>query len=65
MWGFPCVGTSNLGNRLGLADLRSALWGEQFRIIHQCRPAIALIENPTGLLARGMATVLENLSQIL
>ena len=62
--GFPCQGTSNSGNRLGLADFRSALWGEQFRIINQCRPAIALIENPTGLLSRGMATVLEDLSEI-
>ncbi|MCG6137674.1 MAG: DNA cytosine methyltransferase [Nostoc sp. LLA-1] len=62
--GFPCSGTSNSGNRQGLADFRSALWTEQFRIINQCRPAIALIENPTGLLARGMATILKDLSQI-
>lgn len=62
--GLPCQGTSNAGNRQGLADFRSALWTEQFRIINQCRPAIALIENPTGLLARGMATILKDLSQI-
>ncbi|MBD2683426.1 MULTISPECIES: DNA cytosine methyltransferase [Nostoc] len=62
--GFPCVGTSNAGNRLGLADSRSALWAEQFRIIDSDRPAIALIENPTGLLARGMARVLQDLSKI-
>ncbi|WGV29119.1 DNA cytosine methyltransferase [Halotia branconii] len=62
--GFPCSGTSNSGNRQGLADHRSALWAEQFRIIQECRPAIVEIENPTGLLARGMATVLEDLSQI-
>ncbi|MBD2536273.1 DNA cytosine methyltransferase [Nostoc flagelliforme FACHB-838] len=50
MWGFPCISTSNLGNRLGLGDFRYLLWGEQSRIINQCRPAIAFIENPTGLL---------------
>ncbi len=49
--GFPCSGTSNSGNRQGLDDPRSALWAEQFRIIDSNRPAIALIENPTGLLA--------------
>lgn len=70
--GFPCSGTSNSGNRQGLDDRRSALWAEQWRII-ECnspaisfagRNAIALVENPTGLLARGMATILQNLSQI-
>jgi len=70
--GFPCVGTSNAGNRQGLADPRSALWAEQFRVIQQCQPAMpsatrsgnALIENPTGLLARGMASIIKDLSQI-
>lgn len=70
--GFPCSGTSNSGNRQGLADHRSALWAEQFRIIEQDRPAMpsatrsgnALIENPTGLLSRGMATILKDLSKI-
>jgi DNA (cytosine-5)-methyltransferase 1 len=62
--GLPCQGTSNAGNRQGLLDHRSALWSEQFRIIKQCRPAFALIENPTGLLVRGMATVLKDLDQI-
>lgn len=62
--GFPCSGTSNAGDKKGLDDPRSGLWHEMFRIIHQCRPAIALIENPTGLLSRGMATVLEDLSKI-
>lgn len=70
--GFPCVGTSNAGNRKGLADPRSALWAEQFRIIQENQVAMpsatrsgnALIENPTGLLARGMACVLKDLSQI-
>jgi DNA (cytosine-5)-methyltransferase 1 len=62
--GFPCSGTSNSGNRQGLADSRSALWAEQFRIIDQCRPAIALIENPTGLLSRGLNQVLFDLDSI-
>ncbi|MDZ8261950.1 DNA cytosine methyltransferase [Nostoc sp. ChiQUE01b] len=62
--GFPCSGTSNSGNRQGLADPRSGLWHEMFRIIHQCRPAIALIENPTGLLSRGLNQVLFDLDSI-
>ncbi|WP_193199816.1 DNA cytosine methyltransferase [Nostoc sp. MG11] len=53
--GLPCQGTSNAGNRQGLLDHRSGLWTEQFRIINQCRPAFALIENLTGLLHRGLA----------
>ncbi|PHJ57269.1 DNA methyltransferase [Nostoc linckia z18] len=70
--GFPCSGTSNSGNQQGLADPRSALWAEQFRVIDQCRPAMpsatrsgnALIENPTGLLSRGLNQVLFDLDSI-
>ncbi|MBW4690037.1 MAG: DNA cytosine methyltransferase [Komarekiella atlantica HA4396-MV6] len=62
--GLPCQGTSNAGNRQGLLDHRSGLWTEQFRIINQCRPAIALIENPTGLLHRGLAQIIQDLDQI-
>jgi hypothetical protein len=40
--GFPCSGTSNAGDKKGLNDPRSGLWREMFRIINQCRPAIAL-----------------------
>lgn len=62
--GFPCAGTSNSGNRQGLSDPRSALWAEQFRIIYKCQPAIALIENPTGLLHRGLAQIIYDLDSI-
>ncbi len=62
--GLPCQGTSNAGNRQGLLDHRSGLWAEQFRIIQECSPAIALIENPTGLLHRGLAQIIQALDQI-
>jgi len=47
--GFPCAGTSNSGNRQGLTDPR---------------PAIALIENPTGLLYRGLDQIICDLDSI-
>ncbi|ABA25040.1 C-5 cytosine-specific DNA methylase (plasmid) [Trichormus variabilis ATCC 29413] len=62
--GFPCAGTSNSGNRQGLSDPRSALWAEQFRIIESDRPAIALIENPTGLLYRGLEQIIYDFDSI-
>ncbi|MEJ6485575.1 DNA cytosine methyltransferase [Nostoc punctiforme UO1] len=60
----PCVCTSNSGNRLGLADFRSAPGENNLGSLTSVDPAIALIENPTGLLSRGMATVLKDLSKI-
>ncbi|BCL40139.1 DNA cytosine methyltransferase [Nostoc sp. MS1] len=62
--GLPCQGTSNAGNRQGLDDPRSALWAEQFRIIKSDRPAFALIENPTGLLYRGLDQIIFDLDSI-
>lgn len=62
--GFPCHGTSGAGNREGLEDPRSGLWREMFRIVKKCRPKFALIENPVGLLRRGLVEVLQDLDSI-
>lgn len=62
--GFPCHGTSGAGNREGLEDPRSGLWREMFRIIKKCQPKFVLIENPIGLLRRGLVAVLQDLDSI-
>ncbi|WP_414569443.1 DNA cytosine methyltransferase [Nostoc sp. CCY 9925] len=62
--GFPCSGTSNAGDKKGLLDPRSGLWHEMFRIIKECQPLFILIENPAGLLHRGLNRVLFDLDSI-
>lgn len=62
--GFPCHGTSGAGNREGLEDSRSGLWREMFRIVKKCRPKFALVENPIGLLRRGLIEVLQDFDSI-
>ncbi|MFN6560188.1 MAG: DNA cytosine methyltransferase [Nostoc sp. ChiSLP01] len=62
--GFPCSGTSNAGDKKGLNDPRSGLWREMFRIIKECQPLFILIENPAGLLHRGLNRVLFDLDSI-
>lgn len=62
--GFPCTGTSAAGSKTGLDHAESAMWFEYLRCIDEGRPRFAIIENPTGLLDRGMGTVLQGLSAI-
>lgn len=67
--GFPCAGTSNAGKRQGLDDPRSGLWQQMFRIIRECQAnnhpdPFVLIENPTGLLNRGFAQIIDQLDEI-
>lgn len=55
IWGgFPCTGTSNAGNRRGLAHPDSSLWWEMLRIILEARPSFVIVENPEGLFVRGV-----------
>lgn len=62
IWGgFPCTGTSNAGNRAGLAHPESSLWWEMLRIILECRPSFVIVENPEGLLNRGGREVFASL----
>lgn len=62
IWGgFPCTGTSNAGNRTGLAHPDSNLWWEMLRIILEARPSFVVVENPEGLLVRGGREVVASL----
>ena len=62
--GFPCQDISVAGKGAGLAGARSGLWHEFARIIGEIRPRYVLVENVAALLARGMGTVLGDLSTL-
>ena len=62
--GFPCQDISVAGKGAGLAGARSGLWYEYARIIGELRPRYVIVENVAALLARGMGTVLGDLSAL-
>lgn len=62
--GFPCQGLSDAGLRLGLADPRSGLWFEMFRVIRELRPRYVVVENVRALTSRGLGRVLADLAAI-
>ena len=62
--GFPCQDISVAGKGAGLAGARSGLWNEFARIIGELRPYYVVVENVAALLARGMGTVLGDLSSL-
>jgi DNA (cytosine-5)-methyltransferase 1 len=62
--GFPCQDISVAGKGAGLAGARSGLWYEYARIIGELRPRYVIVENVAALLARGMGTVLGDLSSL-
>lgn len=59
--GFPCTNTSCAGDRTGIAGRESSLWFEMLRIIAQVKPRFVLIENPSGIIHRGLRAVLGGL----
>ncbi|MFB2772257.1 DNA cytosine methyltransferase, partial [Pelatocladus sp. BLCC-F211] len=59
--GFPCTGTSIAGNGTGLKHPESSLWLEALRCIVQGLPTFIVIENPAGLITRGLRAVLGGL----
>lgn len=61
--GFPCTNTSNAGDRTGIEGEHSGRWFDMLRIIRVVRPRGVLVENPPGLLARGMGEVLGGLAE--
>ncbi len=62
IWGgFPCTNTSCAGNREGLEGKSSSLWWEQFRVIQTVRPQFSIIEQPTGVIDRGLRAILGGL----
>lgn len=62
--GFPCQGISIAGKGLGLADPRSGLWSETFRLIGELEPQYVFLENSAELLGRGLGDVLGDLAEI-
>lgn len=60
--GFPCQDISPAGSRKGLAGSRSSLWFEMSRIIGEVRPRFALAENSPHLRAKGLGTVVYELT---
>ena len=62
--GFPCQDISVAGKGAGLAGARSGLWHEFARVIGELRPRYVIVENVAALLARGMGTVLGDLSAL-
>jgi DNA (cytosine-5)-methyltransferase 1 len=63
--GFPCTDISVAGKHAGGIDgKQSGLWYEYKRLIREYKPRIAIIENVSGLLGRGLARVLQDLAEI-
>lgn len=62
--GFPCQDISYAGFGAGLAGERSGLFFEYARLIGELGPDIALVENVSALLDRGMGEVLGTLSDL-
>jgi DNA (cytosine-5)-methyltransferase 1 len=62
--GFPCQDISLAGKGEGIVGERSGLWSEMFRLIRDVRPTWAIIENVSALRSKGLALVLQDLSEI-
>ena len=62
--GFPCQDISVAGNQKGIIGERSSLWSEYARLIEDVQPTWAIIENVPTLRSKGLALVLQNLSEI-
>lgn len=59
--GFPCQDISGAGHGEGITGARSALWHEYARLIGVVQPRVAIIENVSMLLIRGLDVVLTSL----
>ncbi|MEO1671531.1 MAG: DNA cytosine methyltransferase [Cyanobacteria bacterium J06631_2] len=59
--GFPCSGTSNAGTRTGLKHPASSLWREGLRCLIEAQPRFCVIEQPEGVIERGLRTILATL----
>ena len=60
--GFPCQDVSDAGPATGIEGLRSGLWAHFAEAVRQLRPDYVLVENVTGLLARGFGRVVGDLA---
>jgi len=62
--GFPCQDLSIAGKGAGLEGERSGLWFDYARILGDVRPRIAIVENVSALLSRGIDVVLGSLAAL-
>ena len=60
--GFPCQDVSDAGPRTGVEGVKSGLWAHFAAAVRHLRPRWVLVENTTGLLARGMDAVAADLA---
>ncbi|MFB2983392.1 DNA cytosine methyltransferase [Microseira sp. BLCC-F43] len=58
---FPCTGTSIAGKRNGLEHPESNLWYESLRCIIFGRPKFVVVEQPEGIVNRGLRAVVAGL----
>jgi len=61
--GFPCQPVSHNGHQAAAADPRW-LWPHVARVVRDLRPSVVALENVSGLLARGLDTVLGDLAAL-
>lgn len=62
--GFPCQDISTAGKGDGIVGERSGLWSEYYRLIKELNPKYVIIENVPALRSKGLALVIQNLSEI-
>ncbi|MBE9193806.1 DNA cytosine methyltransferase [Synechocystis sp. LEGE 06083] len=62
--GFPCTGTSEAGTKTGLHHPQSALFRQVLRIVAHCHPPFVVIEQPLGVIHRGLRAVLGGLRMV-
>jgi DNA (cytosine-5)-methyltransferase 1 len=59
--GFPCTNTSSAGKREGIAGSESQLWWEMYRVVLESGADFVVIENPEGIINRGLRSLLGGL----
>ena len=59
--GFPCTGTSNAGSKQGLHNPASSLWREGIRCLIEAQPRFCIMEQPEGIVRRGLRAILASL----
>jgi len=62
--GFPCQDASDAGRLAGIEGEQTGLWAEVARCIRHLRPRWVVLENVTGLLARGFGRVVGDLAAL-
>lgn len=62
--GFPCQDISHAGRRAGLQGEHSGLWAHFSRVVSELGCRYVLVENTTGLLVRGLGTILGDLADL-